>query len=435
MSVIYTVRRQSFWTLDFLKGSKIKKRIKEIAFILENYNDPESVKLRVLRLENLMKHARETVPFYMELNNPHELSDFPIINKNLIRDNFDDFRSSEYLEKPLVAKYTSGSTGTPFRIFHDQNKKLQNTADTLYFAKKTGFKLGQKLVYLRHWDQYNKKNKLAAFVQNILMHPVSNMKDHEIAGLIRQITTDKHPKAILSYASALTTICNYLTKIESAPLDANMKSIIAMSEYLSPNIKEKLKYYFGVEGISRYSNVENGIIAQQFPCSSIFHINWASYKVEILELDSDNPVVIGKPGRIVITYLFNYSMPLIRYDTGDIGYVKNDDPFNGAPYLEHVEGRKMDMIYNTRGELITSYITYHLLKYDKIKQFQLIQEEPTTYSIKLNVYDDFDQQNHIINEFKTLLGEDAIIRVIYVNDIPLLNSGKRKLVINKVLAK
>jgi len=257
------------------------------------------------------------------------------------------------------------------------------------------------------------------------------MKDHEIASLIQQITTDKRPKAMLSYASALTTICNYLAKIESAPLNANMKSIIAMSEYLSPDIKERLKFYFGVEGISRYSNVENGIIAQQFPGSSVFHINWASYTVEILELDSNKEVALGKPGRIVITDLFNYSMPVIRYDTGDIGYVKNDDPFNGAPYLEHVEGRKMDMIYNTQGELITSYITYHLLKYDKIKQFQLIQEDPTTYSIKLNVYDDFDQQNYIINEFKTHLGADATIRVIYVKDIPLLNSGKRKLVINK----
>ena len=435
MSVINNVRRQSFWALDFLKGSKIIKRVNDIAFILENYQDPESIRLRALRLKNLIKHATESVPFYMELENVRELSDFPIINKNLIRDNFDAFRSSEFDGAALFSKYTSGSTGTPFRIYHDKYKKLQNTADTLYFAKKAGFELGQKLVYLRHWDQYNRKNKLAAFVQNILMHPVSNLKDEQIADLIQKITTDKSPKAMLSYASALTTICNYLTKIESDPIDANMKSIIAMSEYLSPDIKEQLKFYFGVEGLSRYSNVENGIIAQQFPGSPIFHINWASYNVEILELDSDKPVAIGKPGRIVITDLYNYSMPLIRYDTGDIGYLKNDDPFNGAPYLQHVEGRKMDMIYNTQGELITSYITYHLLKYDKIKQFQLIQENHNTYIIKLNVYNDFDQQNYIIDEFKNHLGEDANIKVIYVNDIPLLHSGKRKLVINKMHSK
>src|SRR5690606_2865116 len=202
---------------------------------LENYQDPKSAESRALRLENLIRHSKETVPHYMEQHEARELSDFPVINKNLIRDNFDSFMSSKYYGEQLFSKYTSGSTGTPFRIYHDKQKKLQNTADTLYFAKKAGFELGQKLIYLRHWDQYNSKNRLAAFVQNILMHPVSNLKDKEISDLIQKITSDKSPKAILSYASALTTICNYLTKIKSQPIDANMKSIIAMSEYLSPN--------------------------------------------------------------------------------------------------------------------------------------------------------------------------------------------------------
>src|SRR5690606_22920615 len=118
MSVINSVRRQSFWALDFLKGSKIIKRVNDIAFILEKYQDPESVNLRTSRLENLIKHATETVPFYMELENVRRLSDFPIINKNLIRDNFDAFRSSEFNGVALFPKYTSGSTGTPFRIYH-----------------------------------------------------------------------------------------------------------------------------------------------------------------------------------------------------------------------------------------------------------------------------------------------------------------------------
>src|SRR5690606_41195829 len=81
-----------------------------------------------LRLEDLIKHAKETVPFYMGLNEAHELSDFPIINKNLIRDNFDDFRSSKYLEEPLVAKYTSGSTGTPFRRSEERRVEKENSA-------------------------------------------------------------------------------------------------------------------------------------------------------------------------------------------------------------------------------------------------------------------------------------------------------------------
>ena len=435
MDVINKIRQHSFWTIDLVKGARIKKGYDELAFILEKYQDPVSKELRDSRLERLLTHIRTTVPYYENYPNLNSIADFPIVNKTLIRDNFDAFLSSKYYGVKLIAKHTSGSTGTPFQILQDKIKKLQNTVDTLYFAKRAGFEVGQKLVYVRRWNQFNSKNRLAAFVQNILIHPVSNLKDEEIAELLQQITVDKSPKGILSYASALTTICNYLNKINSPPLKANIKSIIAMSEYLSPEVKDQLLYYFGNAGVSRYSNVENGIIAQQFPGSSVFHINWASYLVELLELDSDRPVPYGAPGRIVITDLFNYCMPMIRYDTGDIGYMEADDPFNGAPYLRHVEGRKMDMIYNTQGELVTSFIINHLLKYDNIKQFQLIQMDHTSYIIKLNVDKDFNRKNNIIDEFKDYLGKDADIKVVYVEEIPLLNSGKRKLVINKMLTK
>lgn len=434
MDVINKIRRDSFWVLDFLKGTQIKSRTEELSFILENYQHPDSKKLRNLRLEAILKHVGMTVPYYKNFQGLNKLEDFPIVDKNLIRDNFNSFLSREYDGKKLFPKYTSGSTGTPFRVLHDKNKKLQNTTDTLYFAEKAGFELGQKLVYVRRWDEFNSKNKLAVFAQNLLIHPVSNLKDEEIEGLMKKITTDKSPKGILGYASALTSICNYLHKIKSPPIEANIRSIIAMSEYLSPYVKEQLRYYFGVEGLSRYSNVENGIIAQQFPGESIFHINWASYVVELLDLESDDPVPFGSPGRIVITDLFNYGMPMVRYDTGDIGYMEDNDPFNGAPYLRQVEGRRMDMIYNTQGELITSYVTYHLLKYDNIKQFQLVQLDQTSYMIKLNVSKEFNQGDCIIDEFKTHLGEDADIKVVYVEEIPSLSSGKRKLVINKMIS-
>ncbi|QLE02508.1 phenylacetate--CoA ligase family protein [Galbibacter sp. BG1] len=433
MGLSNTLRERSFWALDFLKGAKIKKNYRDVRFILENFSDPKSVIKRKERLDTILNHARTTVPYYQNLQTLDKLSDFPVVNKNMIRDNFEAFKSNLHLDDKLYSRYTSGSTGTPFRIYHDVDKTIRNTADTLYFAKKAGFKVGQKLIYIRHWDQYNRKSNLATFAENILMHPVSNLRDKDIEGLLRKIQSDKSPKAILSYASALTTICNYLDRKNFQPLEVNMKSIIAMSEYLSPTIKQKLKYYFGVEGLSRYSNVENGIIAQQFPGSAVFHINWASYLVEVLKENSNDPAENGEPGRIVITDFFNSSMPLIRYDTGDIGYMETDDTFNGAPYLKRIEGRKMDMIYNTDGELITSYITYHLLKYPKIKQFQFIQEGATTYTLKLNVYDDFDYEEKIIEEFKTHLGKTAKMNITYVKDIPLLLSGKRKLVINKMI--
>jgi hypothetical protein len=126
----------------------------------------------------------------------------------------------------------------------------------------------------------------------------------------------------------------------------NVSAIIAMSEGISENSKKKIKRFFGKQPVSRYSNVENGILAQQsIDGSDEFEINWASYHIEILDVKNNEVLTYGKPGRIVITDLFNYAMPMIRYDTGDIGIM--DYSKDGKRLvLKSVEGRKMDMVFD-----------------------------------------------------------------------------------------
>ena len=48
--------------------------------------------------------------------------------------------------------------------------------------------------------------------------------------------------------------------------------------------------------------------------------------------------------------------------------------------LTKIEGRKLDQIYNTKGELISSYIVYkNMWNYTEIEQYQLIQREKNKY--------------------------------------------------------
>ena len=179
--------------------------------------------------------------------------------------------------------------------------------------------------------------------------------------------------------------------------------------------------------VSRYSNTENGIIAQQKAHDSNFVINWASYYVEILNLNDDTPSNKGDIGRIVITDLFNYCNPLIRYDTGDIGCINFEA---SPPSFTKIEGRKTDIIYNTKGQIVSSFIIIDLLKYSQIKQSQLIQENQKEYTLKLNASKEVLKEDLIIKEFKSYLGKDAMIRILYVDEIPLLASGKRKQTLN-----
>ncbi|WP_298345812.1 CoF synthetase [uncultured Algibacter sp.] len=426
------IRYHSFWVIDFFKGSKVKSHYKQIKFVLENYHSDKSIEKRNQYLNNLLSHAKHNVPFYESYKGSKSISDFPIVNKLILRESMNQFISENYRAKDSFEVSTSGSTGTPFLVLQDKNKKHRNTADTLYFGEKSGYRIGQKLFYIRAWGNLLTKSRLASFLQNIITINVKNLDTSSIPQIINKIEAGSSNKAFIGYPSAFREICKYLDSINAKPFKANITSIIANAEPLSEKTKKTIKKYFGIDALSRYSNMENGILSQQIKNEGeYFHINWASYYIEILDINEDVPVKYGDIGRVVVTDLFNFHMPLIRYDTGDLAVMNIDkNSFNGAPSFFKVEGRRMDTIYDTQGRIMTT-VVYELEYFPEFKQFQFIQEGEKKYRVKINIDGVFKREQEMINLLKSYLGDNAEIQVEYVDEIPQLSSGKRKLTLNK----
>lgn len=435
MDFVEWLRREIFWTLDRLKGGKIKSHYEDIKNIMENFNSLESQINRNKHLTDLLDHATNNCNYYKDYRHCKSLSEFPIINKSIIRNNFDSIKSKFYENQNNHEMSTSGSSGTPFKTLQNTNKKLRNTADTIYFKQKVGFEIGFRLYYIRKWFKMHKRSWITTITRNIVMVNVTEFNEDYLARLIEKIKSDKSNQVIISYSSALREICSYLDKMGSGPIQNNLKCIVAVAEGLSDETRISLKKYFNAPILLRYSNLENGILSLQLSDTNHnLQINSASYFIEILHPDKDEPVSEGEIGRIVVTDLFNYCMPFIRYDTGDLGSItKKDNYFLGAPAFKTVQGRKMDAIYDTKGNIQSTFIIFYLENYPTIKQFQFIQNGKKDYSFKLNVEKEFDNEIELIQLFKSYLGEDANIQVNYVNEIPQLSSGKRRLTINNYI--
>ncbi|RLD28135.1 MAG: CoF synthetase [Bacteroidetes bacterium] len=424
------IRYYGFWLIDALKGFKIKNHLKEIEKIQQDYSSDESQSLQLSYMIDLLRHATSTTDFYKAYKNL-DLKKFPVIDKNIIRTNELQFQSKTYSKKQKKYVSSSGSTGATIRVYHDKNKCNRSTADNIYFLKLVGFKVGQKLFYIRIW--WYTISKFAMWCKNIEVIDILRFNDKKyILNLIKKLTSNNESKNIMGYASALEQICLYLDNNNYKPLiKANIKSVISIAENLSNYTKGRMKYYFNTPIFSRYSNTENGIFAQQTPSpDNNFVINWASYFIEILKFDEDTPVDYGETGRIIITDLFSYGMPMIRYDTGDVGAI---DYSVSPPVFKNIEGRKADVIFNTNGRIVSSLVIVrpHLSK--GVLQSQLIQENKKEYIIKLNVTDEFNDELILINEFKEILGNDALIKVKYIDEIPALASGKTRTTINNYM--
>ncbi|WP_318308138.1 phenylacetate--CoA ligase family protein [Flagellimonas crocea] len=425
MALLNALRRQLFWYLDGIKGAKIKKHYSEIKDILKDPLSDGSVKNMERDLSNILEHAIATTPFYQNFRGYESLQDFPIIDKSLVLERYDDFKSNLFKESELVQVFSSGSTGIPFRIFQDKEKRNRNTADVIVFLELAGGVFGDRLFFLKLWDDKNRKGELTSWIQNIYAHNVMDSSDSDMEKLLYKLEKCRFSKNIMGYPSFFEELCCYLNSSENKPEIKGVNTIISFAESLKENERKQMEEFFGAPVYERYSNQENGIFAQKTKLDpNRFVLNVASYRFEVLKIGSDEHVGPGEVGRLVVTDLFNFAMPLIRYDTGDM--VLYEQTELGRPFFSSIFGRRMDTIYDTAGKIVSPHIFYRVLDYGQMEQFQFVQTEEKSYKFRINGAPKNLQENKIIEFFRTYLGEDAQINFEYVKEIPLLSSGKRK---------
>lgn len=416
-------RKILFRVKDKFQNGVVSNHYKDIKVFIESDR-----LINESQLDKLLSHVKSNVPFYKNISQL-KLEEFPIVDKSLIKGNFDDFRAKNYLNKKIIIMTTSGSTGTPFKVFQDLNKKARNHADTLYFGNLAGYNIGNRVIYMKIWAKQKMSHPFLYNLQNIIPVDVLNLDDKQLEKLVKKVEGLNKSYSVLGYVSALEQVVRYFEKNSKIKINAKIESVITMSEGLNRETKEKLQRLFDCPVVSRYSNLENGIIAQQ-ECNDKerFLINTASYCVEILDINTNMPLKDGQLGKIVVTDLFNFAMPLVRYDTGDLGVIERDA---GNLYLSRVEGRKLDILFDTKGNVVSSYIMYkNMWQYTEIDQYQLIQTGEKTYLFKINCPGKFKREEQLVNEFLCYLGNDAEFKVEYVNEIPLLDSGKRRKTVN-----
>lgn len=433
--------RNLFWFNDWRKGSPIGRQYREIKFIQE-HSAAEGEPLRKAALEALLRYAQTNTDFYSN-HTSLDLADYPIMNKLDLIENYDKIKVEESRipdqEGPVYVQKTSGSTGTPFTIFHDTRKRQRRIAELKYFGKIVGFNSHEKLIHLRAWNRYQNKSTDQARKENIIPFNISRMSDPDLKELFDLIYKEK-AVCLRCYASPFKLIADYARRhSDECPPSKTLKISIAGGEMLPDDVRPMIKKYVGGDIISQYANEECGILAQErVPTSdsdNVMYMNNASYIIEVLKFDRDEPAEYGELGRIVITDLHNLAFPVIRYDNGDAAILQPPDQYsNGYPVIGKLYGRRLDIVYTTNGEPVHPIALGREFKhYSKIRQWQFIQTDGFKYKIKVSLYtqDDRDEVMKIVEPLEKLLGKEARFDFEFVDEIPVLASGKRKMVINE----
>ena len=138
---------------------------------------------------------------------------------------------------------------------------------------------------------------------------------------------------------------------------------------------------------------------------------------------------------MLATSLYNFAMPFIRYDTGDLAHIIDDVCSCGRGYklLKEVVGRAMDLLVTPEGMVIHGNFFDDILMVENIKMYQIIQEKLDTIIIKIVPEEDFDEKRLTkIREIIKKRSEGWNIEFKSVDEIKRTKAGKYKIIINEL---
>ena len=413
--------RNEFWKSDIERGGGfIFNQYEEIKRVL---HDKDRVWVQH-RLKDIKQHAIEQTEFY---KNYQSTDDFPVVNKMILIENHDACLAKSGYQTPTHISSTSGSTGTPFSVTQDFKKRNRTIADLKVFGELCNYPSHERMVFFRVINSKLHRTPEQEDRENIYYIDSSDLGDAHLEEM-KNTLLEKKPRIVFSYSSTLVELAKYIGRTGIPKSGFSTKSVLTGGEGLSDENRKLLEKVFGCTVYRRYSDMELGILGQDMGNGSEYILNWGSYYFETLKINSDEPTAPGEAGRIVITDLFNYAFPMIRYDTGDLGVLDDSNP-NEFPKLKEIYGRVRDCVYATDGRLISpAKVSVMMWGSESVKQWQFIQETKNDYVLKLNCDKKIEEQVYI-EKFKSLLGADAGITVQFVDEIPVTSSNKRRAVI------
>lgn len=209
-----------------------------------------------------------------------------------------------------------------------------------------------------------------------------------------------------------------------------LKAVQTISEVLHPATRKLCEDAWGVPVTDIYSAREAGYLALQCPEGPHYHIQSETVLVELL-LPDGAPCKAGETGRVVVTPLHNFAMPLIRYDIGDDAELGAPCPCGrGLPVITRIAGRKRDRVFLPDGRVLWASLTQGhataLVAVEPLKQFQLVQTSLQAAEMRIRTTRLLEPTEEERVKFiaQDILDYPMEITITYHDEIPRGPSGK-----------
>jgi phenylacetate-CoA ligase len=408
----------------------------------------QTSEIQTQKLDKLIKHAGKTTEWYKKIVDSQKINTerlitiddlalFPVTTKLDIRENTDQFLSSLYTRESLNKTKTGGSTGVSLNLFFDEPCQRLRNAAQMYADNLAGWNIGDRVAAV--WGNppvaTSLKEKLRSYLlERTIYLDTMNLNPTSMMAFVK-LWQEFLPEVIFGHSHSIYILAQFLLKNNIQSL--RPAGIVATSMMLVEHERTTIEEAFNCKVTNRYGCEEVGLIAVECEQHNGMHINSAHVIVECLD-GNDQPVKFGEPGKLVITDLNNYAMPLIRYRVEDVGILSERQCSCGrtSPLLEKLEGRVADFLKKADGGQVAgvSLVERTLTKIPGIEQMQLVQEHLHKIVINRVKGSEYNEQTDqlLLEEFRLVFDADVTITINDVISIAQEKSGKYRFSICKI---
>jgi phenylacetate-CoA ligase len=397
------------------------------------------------KLKAILNHAYRNVPYYHRLfdsvgvrpediKNYSDLSKIPITTKSQLKNAKKEIIARNIDLNKCVKCKTSGSTGIPLTLPFSKEDAMYAKASYERVRIENGFRLFRD-VLLNVGSPYSiPKGK--KWYQHLRIHRSEGLNVFESLDAQINILKKVKPDAIWGYPSTIKLLAKAVQEKDVKKISP--KLIFTASEVLDPETRDFINSIFNVDLFDVYGAYETGCMAWECDEHAGYHMSMDTVLMEFINEKGEH-VNTGERGKVVVTNLYSYAMPIIRYEIGDFAIPTDEECScgRGGYLMKTIEGRCDDFLVLPSGKIISPR-NINLFEYvNGITSYKIIQEKRDKFTVLLVKAKDFSQET--ITEVKEIIKmgclgecEDINIEVEIVDEIPRDPSGKIRAVISKV---
>ncbi len=380
--------------------------------------------LQISLFRRMLRHAYRHSPFYRKKLQGLDLrtclpQDVPILTKQEMMENYDDLVTDPrikrkdleafvkdvsnvgkfYLNKYAVC-LTSGSQGQPAIVVQD--RAALRTLFAMQAARghslpKTWSEFFKRITVRKRWVIFLLRpgffpSSSAFHYMPKGMKRFANLTvihlNQPFEKIVEQLNEIK-PNFITAYVHVLENLARAQQRGELKLLESRQLELLtSISEPLYPESRELIEGVFGLKVSNHYAMGECMGLTLGDPTTGGARLNKDLAVLEVCD-EHNRPVPDGQPGRkVLLTNLYNYTQPIIRYEIDDIVTVqKPTGPNPTMPVIQAIAGRNNDrMCIRRNGEEVEIPVFVFAASFHPIfdlAEFQVRRDQPDHFEIWL----------------------------------------------------